>query len=252
MDVLNEVTQELLALPPFSWYTFRPSKYWKRAKRSFKAMLLRISSASSNIADTLCCRSDRISEVDVEKGPEAATPAETVADPHANTAACGTSNKASSSAERLSSILLNNGKDVQSMPTSPTSPMVPSSTSAVSLSIAPSETAASTESGGHGTMAGKRRFATVVRNVMLSNRALGGYSPVSPLGGAPRKQRVNSSSGGREHEELVSAPSARVSRVASLIPALKSLQPTQLFQPHTALVRHLQFSPNGEFLATCR
>ena len=41
-------------------------------------------------------------------------------------------------------------------------------------------------------------------------------------------------------------------RVASLIPTLKSLATTQNFQPHSALVRHLQFSPNGEFLATCR
>lgn len=44
----------------------------------------------------------------------------------------------------------------------------------------------------------------------------------------------------------------RASRVAALVPKLKSLEATQDLAAHQALVRHLQFSPNGKFLATSR
>jgi hypothetical protein len=40
--------------------------------------------------------------------------------------------------------------------------------------------------------------------------------------------------------------------VARLVPTLKDFAPTQEFAAHQALVRHLQFSPNGNFLATSR
>ncbi|KAH9996706.1 WD40-repeat-containing domain protein [Russula compacta] len=40
------------------------------------------------------------------------------------------------------------------------------------------------------------------------------------------------------------------SRVAGLIPKLRGLTPTQDLVVHQALVRHMQFSPNGKFLAT--
>jgi WD repeat-containing protein 26 len=44
----------------------------------------------------------------------------------------------------------------------------------------------------------------------------------------------------------------RSSRVARLAPKLRDFAPTQEFDAHQALVRHLQFSPNGNFLATSR
>ena len=42
------------------------------------------------------------------------------------------------------------------------------------------------------------------------------------------------------------------SRVANLASKLRGLTPTQDLEAHQALVRHLQFSPNGKFLATSR
>ncbi|KAH9963011.1 WD40-repeat-containing domain protein [Russula dissimulans] len=42
----------------------------------------------------------------------------------------------------------------------------------------------------------------------------------------------------------------RSSRVARLAPRLRDFAPTQEFAAHQALVRHLQFSPNGNYLAT--
>jgi WD40 repeat protein len=44
----------------------------------------------------------------------------------------------------------------------------------------------------------------------------------------------------------------RGQRVSTLIPKLKTLEPIQDISIHTALVRHLQFSPNGKYLATSR
>ncbi len=44
----------------------------------------------------------------------------------------------------------------------------------------------------------------------------------------------------------------RSSRVAVLVPKLKSLETTQDLASHAGLVRHLQFSPDGNYLATAR
>ena len=44
----------------------------------------------------------------------------------------------------------------------------------------------------------------------------------------------------------------RSSRMARLAPKLRDFAPTQEFAAHQALVRHLQFSPNGNYLATSR
>jgi hypothetical protein len=46
------------------------------------------------------------------------------------------------------------------------------------------------------------------------------------------------------------ATQMRKSRVANLVPRLKSMEVTQDLAAHQALVRHLQFSPNGQWLAT--
>lgn len=43
----------------------------------------------------------------------------------------------------------------------------------------------------------------------------------------------------------------RTTRLAGLIPKLKALKPIQELIEHGGLVRHLQFSPDGEWLATC-
>ena len=45
---------------------------------------------------------------------------------------------------------------------------------------------------------------------------------------------------------------AQKTRLQSLKPGLANLQITQFLNEHMALVKHMQFSPNGDFLATCR
>lgn len=47
-------------------------------------------------------------------------------------------------------------------------------------------------------------------------------------------------------------PTLRGPRTPNLIPKLRTLEPMQDLSVHSALVRHLQFSPSGKYLATSR
>lgn len=59
--------------------------------------------------------------------------------------------------------------------------------------------------------------------------------------------------GRRESADNYSATSyVQKTRLRELRPSLGNLQITQLLNEHMALVKHMQFSPNGDFLATCR
>jgi hypothetical protein len=99
------------------------------------------------------------------------------------------------------------------------------------------------------------RFATAVRSVMM----LQTVSPLAAFGVRPQRQRTSSSSmtagvseGSGKKPTMDPEPTIRGSRVANLIPKLKTLEATQDLAAHQGLVRHLQFSPNGKFLATSR
>ncbi|TBU39880.1 WD40 repeat-like protein [Dichomitus squalens] len=92
---------------------------------------------------------------------------------------------------------------------------------------------------------GRGRFANAVRAVIKMRVASSAF-PVE--GRNPRRQRTMSSDGNGRDAEPVGV--LKNSRVGTLMPKLRSLQTTQSFEAHSALVRHLQFSPNGKFLAT--
>ncbi|KAK7044558.1 catabolite degradation [Favolaschia claudopus] len=71
----------------------------------------------------------------------------------------------------------------------------------------------------------------------------------------PHRQRTSSSTTnfGERKRTLADEPIKAVltrSRIATLRPKLQKLQPTEALEAHQALVRHLQFSPDGKFLAT--
>ncbi|KAF8888546.1 hypothetical protein BD779DRAFT_1439978 [Infundibulicybe gibba] len=100
---------------------------------------------------------------------------------------------------------------------------------------------------------GKELWRNAIRSVKLRSAV------ASPLGmsmfgtprGEPRRKRTTSSSnltnGDRKNEPV---KGVLRSRVAALVPKLKSLETTQDLAAHQALVRHLQFSPDGRYLAT--
>ncbi|KAI9465719.1 WD40 repeat-like protein [Lactarius psammicola] len=84
----------------------------------------------------------------------------------------------------------------------------------------------------------RARFVQAIRSVIIAQHP----------SGIPRAPPNIFSPEGVRQEELRGL--IRSSRVARLVPKLRDFAPTQEFAAHQALVRHLQFSPNGNFLAT--
>ncbi len=88
----------------------------------------------------------------------------------------------------------------------------------------------------------RARFVQAIRSMIIAQQGPSGMVPRAPLS-------IFSPEGVRQ-EELRGL--IRSSRLARLGPKLRNFAPTQEFAAHQALVRHLQFSPNGNFLATAR
>ncbi len=87
----------------------------------------------------------------------------------------------------------------------------------------------------------RTRFVQAIRSVIIAQQGPSGIPRAPPNIFSPE---------GVRQEELRGL--IRSSRVARLAPKLRDFAPTQEFAAHQALVRHLQFSPNGNFLATSR
>jgi WD repeat-containing protein 26 len=89
----------------------------------------------------------------------------------------------------------------------------------------------------------RARFVQAVRNVIRMQQATPAHTrTLSPTLSVPDGVRP---------KDAQPVP-LQSSRVAGLIRKLHGLAPTQDLAAHQALVRHLQFSPNGRFLATSR
>lgn len=97
----------------------------------------------------------------------------------------------------------------------------------------------------------RTRFKNIVRSVMMVRSASGAASAFGSVAG-PRRQRTMSSDAGKSGQFELSPAMVRGSRVAALIPKLKKMEATYDLAAHQALVRHLQFSPDGKLLATSR
>jgi len=112
-----------------------------------------------------------------------------------------------------------------------------------------------------GPTLGKQLWKNAVKNVKLRNAI--GASPATSslttvLGRAePVRQRTLSSGFEALDKKKTAFPgglptfSARL-RVSTLVSKLQGLEATHDLAAHTALVRHMQFSPDGRFLATSR
>ena len=92
----------------------------------------------------------------------------------------------------------------------------------------------------------RRRFVQAVHNVIKMQQALAPFSrSISPTSLIPDGNH------GMRGQATQPMP-VQSARVAGLVPKLRGLVPTQVLEEHQALVRHVQFSPNGKFLATSR
>ncbi|GJE97468.1 WD40 repeat domain-containing protein [Phanerochaete sordida] len=94
------------------------------------------------------------------------------------------------------------------------------------------------------TSPARTRFTNIVRSVMMMRNA---STPTAMLSNN-RKRTMSADHGKGRPTEPPSM--VRRSRVAALIPQLKQMEAWLDLSPHQALVRHLQFSPNGRYLAT--
>ena len=102
------------------------------------------------------------------------------------------------------------------------------------------------------------RFQNAVRAVIKLQRTTGKRAtPVRP--GLPRQDSwwQTSMSPGPDTSTTSPLPdpglwALRGARVVNVIEELKALELAQELFPHGALVRHVQFSPNGKYLATAR
>jgi len=102
----------------------------------------------------------------------------------------------------------------------------------------------------------RQRFKGAVRSIIMMQQQQAGQNqtflrPMMP----PRTPSFdrNSTTGMSPTRFLSFGLNAiRGPRVPNLVPKLKSLEPVQDLSVHSALVRHLQFSPSGKYLATSR
>ncbi|KAI9509319.1 WD40 repeat-like protein [Russula earlei] len=86
------------------------------------------------------------------------------------------------------------------------------------------------------------RFVQAVRNVIKMQQATAPHAQLT----RPLSPNILIPDGVHQSQPMP----VQSSRVASLVSKLRGLTPTQDLEAHQALVRHLQFSPNGKFLAT--
>ncbi|THV01875.1 WD40 repeat-like protein [Dendrothele bispora CBS 962.96] len=102
---------------------------------------------------------------------------------------------------------------------------------------------------------GRQLWQNAIRTVQMRSQVTSNLAAISAQHQRnPRRQRTSSSTAIRP--ERVRSPTTAPpimlvkSRVAALGPKLKCLETTQDLAAHQALVKHLQFSPDGKYLAT--
>lgn len=150
---------------------------------------------------------------------------------------------------------------VMSEPFTPTSPLVPPTplNSPVdqesSFSFVASPTIDPT------TSVGKQLWKNAFRNIKMRNAlTLAQLRTPAPVIGSPLRRRTSSSSLKDDIPDNIKKTSTSTSesllfsrpRISAFVPKLTEMKVTQNLAAHSALVRHMQFSPDGQFLATSR
>jgi len=99
---------------------------------------------------------------------------------------------------------------------------------------------------------GANLFRQLAWNAVAAENNQNGSTASSPTHGmaAVRSMTVLSDPG-RRRDTDEGSHHLKAGRISALRPSLKKLRVTDTIWDHTALVRHLQFSPNGKVLATC-
>ncbi|KDN36122.1 hypothetical protein RSAG8_11069, partial [Rhizoctonia solani AG-8 WAC10335] len=93
---------------------------------------------------------------------------------------------------------------------------------------------------------GTRRLKSFVERVIAMNKSTPGRTASGRTDPESTTGRPRGSS-----EGYIPASYALKARLHKLKPGLENLRITQFMTEHMALVKHMQFSPNGDYLATC-
>ncbi|RXW18992.1 hypothetical protein EST38_g6867 [Candolleomyces aberdarensis] len=262
-DVLKESTNEFIRHPAISWL-YKLSKFLSRNIVKFNEL---VSNAFSGISESCCFRrhSDGESDDIEANGSSGRRQSESPGSPEPTTAQSSTMMLAalpSTSTVRLPPVSPQSPPPPPPPVNSPTSPndFVPETPA--SPPAAEGQPAAPS----HGKLLWKNAIRTVKLHSNL-NASSTGTHPMSMLSSRPiplRKGTGSSSIGtnmtglasattgpGERRRTLMPEPVSNVkSRLSALVPKLALLETTQDLPAHTALVRHIQFSPDGKYLAT--
>ncbi|KZT69194.1 WD40 repeat-like protein [Daedalea quercina L-15889] len=243
-DVLSETRVELCSVPGIKWIVYEPRALaWRLARHTREAgewMMRRFRIASDGVSrmSTRTLRRIGTMSTSMEKEHEDGI-AETLPTAH--------------SAEPISPMSMRMRQSDSTGPLLPIAEMRTSNFgSSDNLEMATTMSDASTAAQNAPPPSGKARFVSAVHSVMMMRQAA---SPM-PFGltlppRTPTRRRTSSTDGpGGRSISAEPVGMMRASRVAALVPKLKALETTQDLAAHQALVRHLQFSPNGKFLAT--
>jgi hypothetical protein len=101
---------------------------------------------------------------------------------------------------------------------------------------------------------GRQLWLKAFQNVRMRN-SMAALASTSGNTAQPDRRRTTSSGlpGPYDRKRAIIEPvTVLKSRISTLVPKLAALEATQDLAAHNALVRHLQFSPDGRFLATSR
>ena len=147
-----------------------------------------------------------------------------------------------------------------SEPSSPTSPFVPPTplNSPVHQTFVPSFVA--TANNDRTTSISKQLWKKAFRDVKLRNALMPSRqsTAVPVIDPPPIRQRTTSStlndvvSDNKKKASTLESVLFSRSRITAFVPKLTELEVTHDLAAHSALVRHMQFSPDGQFLATSR
>ena len=137
---------------------------------------------------------------------------------------------------------------------SPTSMIAPSHPSPI---LGPLEPTGGTETPPATTqrLSGKGRFASAVRSVIMLQNTSSSSPPLSlarnmsGLSALGTHDKARGTERRRDSTEPITT--TKLSRIIMLSHSLKNMDIIEILPAHQALVRHLQFSPNGRWLATC-
>ncbi|CAE6405826.1 unnamed protein product [Rhizoctonia solani] len=251
-DVLNETQAKIHRLLGITWLLKQiPENVGPRLMRWTRLQMYNIKTAFQSMYIYCTCRHP--TDIDEEKQAHlsdfAAAPSRNSALPPRPSGARSDDDTISNADTSYSMLASPRLTDKQPLPTSTSLTSIPSSSGGYPRESIPGSPIMfpPTIAEGEPERPGARRLKSLVERVMAINKSApgrtvsGGRTDLEPATGRPRGSS----------EGYVPSSFALKARLQRLKPGLENLRVTQFMTEHMALVKHMQFSPNGNYLATC-